>query len=816
MLRPVNLVLYVINYLLLGALTFSALTYSTLANAADYISHKRIGQQLQVTSNEGQVNITVLHNQAFEVLYQAQELPFPSFAKDPHLAGRYSANKLQFVEQPSQLILSTGHLTVVINKSPLRLSYYDKTRLLTTEESGFFAHKTIQGFRFKLAKGEKLMGTGERVLGMNRRGHRLPLYNRAHYAYGEESNQMNFSMPAIMSDRKYLLLFDNSANGWLDLGKSESDILQFEADGGRHSYIIFAGDTYPALIQSYVKVTGFQPLPPRWAFGNHASRFGYRSQKAVQDMVKQYQQEDIPLDSVILDLYWFGPDIQGHMGNLDWDLNTFPTPQKMISDLTNKGINTVLITEPFILTKAKKWEEALKAGVLATNVAGNKPRTYDFYFGNTGLIDVFNDKAQNWFGNIYKDLADQGVTGVWGDLGEPEVHPGDMLHTLSEHNNLVATADEVHNAYGHQWGKLVNQALTEHSPNKRQFMIMRAGFAGSQRYGLIPWTGDVSRSWDGLKAQVELSLQMGLTGMAYTHSDLGGFAGGEAFDQQLYVRWLQYGVFQPIYRPHGHDTIAPEPVFHDQKTKDIVREYIKLRYRLMPYQYTLAYQNATTGMPLMRPMFFGDENNAKLIDIKDQYLWGDSFLVKPVTDPDLTTVDVQLPQGNWVDYWRDTQYQGGQTMQFPLDLNTLPVLVKAGSIIPTVKAVNTTKDYSSKDLTLDYYFDPEVKTSNAQMYEDDGKSADSLATKRYELLDFVAQISGDKALSFSLSRNGKGYEGMPDERNVKLVIHHWHNKPSNVTFGGNVQSYSYDEHKKTLTIKVQWLHQPGEIKVINP
>ncbi|MCJ8273768.1 MAG: DUF4968 domain-containing protein, partial [Psychrosphaera sp.] len=308
---------------MLSASSFSALTYSTVANAADYISHKRQGQQLQVTTTEGQVNITALHSQAFEVLYQAQNPPFPSFAKDSRLTGKNDTSELQLVVQPNQLILSTGQLTVVINKSPLRLSYYDKTQLLTAEESGFFAHKTVQGFRFKLAEDEKLMGTGERVLGMNRRGHRLPLYNRAHYGYGEESAQMNFSIPAIMSDRKYLLLFDNSANGWLDLGKTESDILQFEANGGRHSYIIFAGDTYPALIHSYVKVTGFQPLPPRWAFGNHASRFGYRSQKAVEDMVKQYQQDDIPLDSVILDLYWFGPDIKGHMGNLDWDLNTF-------------------------------------------------------------------------------------------------------------------------------------------------------------------------------------------------------------------------------------------------------------------------------------------------------------------------------------------------------------------------------------------------------------------------------------------------------------------------------------------------------------
>jgi len=155
-------------------------------------------------------------------------------------------------------------------------------------------------------------------------------------------------------------------------------------------------------------------------------------------------------------------------------------------------------------------------------------------------------------------------------------------------------------------GKMVFDNQLKMSPDQRPFILMRSGFAGSQRYGMIPWTGDVSRSWGGLKPQVELSLQMSLLGMAYTHSDLGGFAGGEQFDQEMYIRWLQYGVFQPIYRPHAQDNIAPEVVFHDKRTQDILRKYIKLRYNLLPYNYTLAYQNSTTGMPLMRPLFLSN------------------------------------------------------------------------------------------------------------------------------------------------------------------------------------------------------------------
>ena len=166
---------------------------------------------------------------------------------------------------------------------------------------------------------------------MDRRGHRLPLYNRAHYGYETESIQMNYSLPAVMSNKQYMLLFDNSAKGWVDLAKSEQNVLQFEAVAGRNAYIVIAGDSYPKLIANFTDISGTQPMLPRWAFGNFASRFGYRTQQEVMDTVAKFKALNIPLDSIIIDLYWFGKDIQGHMGNLVWDkgclLYTSPSPR---------------------------------------------------------------------------------------------------------------------------------------------------------------------------------------------------------------------------------------------------------------------------------------------------------------------------------------------------------------------------------------------------------------------------------------------------------------------------------------------------------
>jgi len=808
------------------ALLFIQLFSFAWANNS-YISHQLSADSLVVTTEQGEVRLSGYSEQAIEVHYLTKNKDLAPLTKNaaklPSFAIKENAIKQAFTltNKNKTLEFSSEKLSAVITKTPFNISFYkvngQEKQLLVAEELGLFTgsakeekqeHK-VSGFRFNLTKNEKLLGGGERVLGMDRRSHRMPLYNRAHYGYETQSNQMNFSLPAVMSSNKYILLFDNSAKGWMDLGKSEKDVMQFEAVSGRMAYLVFSGDTYPELINNYVDVTGKQPMPPRWALGNYASRFGYRNEKEVRNTVNKFIELDFPLDALILDLYWFGKDIKGHMGNLDWDKEAFPTPSKMMNDIKEQGVNTVLITEPFVLTTSKKWADAEQSQALAKNDEG-KPKRFDFYFGNTGLVDVFNDKGKNWFNNIYKDLYQQGVAGWWGDLGEPEVHPTDTLHTLSDGN--IVNGDAIHNVYGHQWAKMVFENQLALTPNKRPFILMRSGFAGSQRYGMIPWTGDVNRSWGGLKPQVELSLQMGVLGMGYTHSDLGGFAGGEKFDKEMYIRWLQYGVFQPIYRPHAQDNIAPEVVFHDKETQDILRKFIKLRYNLLPYNYTLAYQNSTTGMPLMRPLFFEyeleNEVSRSLIDNAKSYLWGDAFLVTPVVDAGVKSVSVELPKGVWFDYFNGERYQSNQTIKLATNLETLPVLVRAGSFIPMIDDIQSTKNYDSSKLNMHYYADSSVTSANYQMYEDDGEMFQAIKQDSFELLSFTASQK-EQSLTIDLSHNNNTYKGMPNNREINLVIHNWQKQPNSVNITNQQElKANWDMNNKTLSISFSWQHEP--------
>ncbi|MCF6241582.1 MAG: DUF4968 domain-containing protein [Bacteroidales bacterium] len=709
-------------------------------------------------------------------------------------------------DNENELWYKTAGLKVKISKSPFKITYFYKNKELIAENKGYIHTDTAEILNFQITNNETLMGGGERVLGMNRRGNRLELYNRAHYGYTTHSSLMNYSMPVVVSSKKYIVHFDNPQKGFLDLDCKHNNELSFESIGGRKVYQIIAGDDWFDLMNQFTNLTGKQALPPRWIFGNFASRFGYHSQKETEETVNKFLQDSIPLDAVIIDIYWFGKTIKGEMGNLDWYTDSFPNPQKMINDFKEKNIKTILVTEPFILTTSKRWDEAVNKKVLCTDTLG-APFRFDFYFGNTGLIDIFKPKSRHWFWNIYKDLVNQGIGGWWGDLGEPEVHPHDLQH-------INGSADELHNVYGHSWAQLIAEGYKKDFPNVRPFILMRAGAVGSQRYGLIPWSGDVSRSWGGLVPQVEISLQMGLQGIGYMHSDLGGFAGGEHFDSELYIRWLQYGVFQPVFRPHAQEHIAPEPVFHDERTKKMAKQAILLRYALLPYNYTLAYENSTTGIPLMRPLFFIEENNDTLFKIADEYLWGDAFLVAPVTEKGQKSKNIYFPRGyNWFDFFTGKKYEGGKSDSINLVESHIPVFVRAGAFVPLVQAFQNTEVYNTENLQVHYYFDKDVLQTSYTMYDDDGKNPQALSSNKYELLTFAGKYYKN-ILKINISSNGGNYKGKPETRNINLLIHNLSKRPKFIKFSGKkYKNYVWDKKSKVLNISFAWKDNYREIKL---
>jgi len=695
-------------------------------------------------------------------------------------------------------------ISVSVTTSPFQISYTYKDKNLISEKQGYYksVHQPMdmvkdnivadstEKISFNLTKDEVLYGGGARALGMNRRGYRLPLFNRAHYGYETHSELMNYTLPIVLSSKQYLIHFDNAPVGYLDLDSKTDNTLTYETISGRKTYQVIAGDSWQDIIHNYTELTGKQPLPPRWVLGNFASRFGYHSQEETLKTIEDFRSENIPVDAIILDLYWFGKDITGHMGNLAFEKDSFPEPKKMIKNLKQQKVETVLITEPFILTTSNRWEEAVKEKALALDTLG-KPARYDFYFGNTGLVDVYKPEGYNWFKDIYKGLSDMGVNGFWGDLGEPEVHPNWVQHA-------TGSAPQVHNTYGHDWAKLVYEASLEDQPDRRPFVLMRAGYSGSQRYGLIPWSGDVNRTWGGLNRQVEIALQMGMQGLGYMHSDLGGFAGAN-LDDELYVRWLQYGVFQPIYRPHAQEEVPSEPVYRSKEAKTKAKKAIELRYQLLPYNYNLAFENNQTGMPLMRPLFF--EEPEKYTENDQTYLWGNDFLITPVIHQGQTDLEVHFPStDNWVDFYTNEKVEGGQKKTVKTNPDCIPTYVREGAFILMSQPIQSTKDYQADDLVLHYYHDKDIDESKRLYYNDDGTTFEAYEKGEYEVLEFETEIEG-KWLEIDFeAENGDNFDY--NTKQILLKVHNYQSKPRRIKVNGEKVDINYED--KILSIPVVW------------
>jgi oligosaccharide 4-alpha-D-glucosyltransferase len=689
--------------------------------------------------------------------------------------------------------LITPGITVTVEKQPFRISYAYKGRPLVAEKLGYARVNEMDSIEFALGGDEALYGAGARAVGMNRRGYRFKLYNRAHYGYGNKSELLNFTVPMALSSKKYAIHFDNPQVGYLDFDSRKDGTLRYEVIGGRKTYQVVAGDTWEDIMAGYTSLTGRQPLPPRWTFGNFASRFGYRSEAETRATVDQFIKEKIPLDAIVLDLYWFGKNVKGTMGNLDWDRDTFPTAEKMMADLAQKGVKTVVITEPFVLTTSRRWQEAVDNKVLATTTDG-APYTYDFYFGNTGLIDLYKPEARDWFWNIYKGLKNGGVGGWWGDLGEPEVHPSALRHA-------TGSADQVHNVYGHDWARLIAEGYAKDFPNERPFILMRAGYSGSQRFGLIPWSGDVSRGWGGLQSQMEISLQMGMQGLAYMHSDLGGFAGA-TLDDELYVRWLQYGVFQPVFRPHAQEDVPPEPVFREAATRALARDAIRLRYAMLPYNYTMAFDNSQTGMPLMRPMLFEEPDSNATPAISSTYLWGPDLLVAPVVEAGATRKEVYFPVkgSTWFDFYTDKPHRGGVTEVMATAADRIPVFVRAGAFIPMAKVVQSTRDYTTRHIDLHYYHDASVTSASGKLYDDDGETARAYEQGKYEIVRFTGKASAGKLEIGLQTETGKAFT--PVARGFALMVHNIATRPRAVSIGTRGVPFRWNAQRKLLEVSV--------------
>lgn len=642
-------------------------------------------------------------------------------------------------------------------------------------------------------------GAGERGYSFNLAGDTLVMFNKQNYGYtaGEERiKQMNITMPLFISSNGYAVVFDDFAAAKMVM--SDPIVYTTESASPVSYYFINGAGSLPDVTRELSALTGRQKLPPFWALGYITSKYGYRTQQETLGVVDTLKRAGYPLDGIVLDLYWYGKEED--MGRLAWDKAQWPDHKKMLSELKNRNVNTVIISQPYILRNGRgleNYNELAAKGMMVKDSTGG-PQEVKIWVGEGGMFDVSNPDTRAWMADRYKQLTLEGVDGWWGDLGEPEVHPESGIHA----NGL--TAREYHNLYGNDWSSIIADMFAKEFPDRRLMTMMRGGTTGLQRYSVYPWSTDVSRSWGGLQPQITIMLNSGLSGLGYMSHDVGGFAiDPEApYDPELYVRWLQLGTFSPILRTHAQATAEP---YNYPDQQNIILPLIKERYKWLPYNYTLAFENASQGQPLVRPLNFYSPGSHKFDDITDEYLWGRDVLVAPVTVQGATERRIVFPDGLWVDYNHPGRiYHGGDTITYPAPLEVLPLFVRAGAIIPQADyEMKSTEDYKTDSYTINYY--PYLGESSYTLFEDDRKSTSSLTDEAYSLIDFRADASIE-GINLTVSAKGT-YPGAPKSKKLTFKIYLVDGDPSSVTIDGRKLkrgAWKYDRTASMLTFTTDW------------
>lgn len=781
----------------------------TVLSPGTYLNHWVQGHRLTLTTTRGTQTLD-LFQQGLRVHYRSDTLPQDS---------SYAVLDSLAIPKNWSLQDSASYLTgdlqashrVIVFKNPLRLVLLRNQDTLFSESPGWeWTTGGIKG-QFALQPGEVWSGGGFRTQDFNLRGKRFNLYNQAQYGYGNGAMNLNISVPFWVSSRGYGLLLDNHRGGIADLGQSDPTRFTLEMEGGPARYWLVWGSSYQKILERLTGLTGRQELPPRWSLGYIQSRYGYQTENEARSVVTQMVQQDFPLSALVLDLYWFGTPAT--MGNLQWDYTRFPTPVSMMQNWRTQGIKTILITETYFTQTSTNYSAANTLGHFARSSSGQTYNLGGFWAGTSALLDLTKPAARSWFMDFYTPRINEGVEGWWCDLGEPESHPNDMVHA-------GGPARSIHNLYSLLWAEALHSKYKTLYPQQRLFNLIRSGYTGMQRYSTFPWTGDIQRSWSGLQAQIPAILGMGMSGIGYMHSDIGGFTGGGQNDE-LYARWQQFGAFQPIQRVHG-EGVPTEPFYYPVTIRNIVRDFAKIRMRLMPYNYTLAWENSTKGLPLMRPLIMhGDSLSTYLASVNDQYLWGNQFMVAPVLQSGQSSRQVVVPPGKWFDWWTDQPINGGSVITAQAPLNRMPLYVRGDAFVPMAPAVNSADRYLSDTLEFHYYPADSMQTASYTLFLDDGNNRQSLSTGQYKILELQGHHSLPSRASLSVTVTSQGsYVHEPALRNYQHIIHRtsfpsgtsvhiWRNQTLYPLYPASSLSnyrsrdsvYWYDSGTQTLSVK---------------
>ncbi len=636
----------------------------------------------------------------------------------------WEARQWRLTEEPDAVRISTSEIEVVIHRDPLLVEFRDAAThrpisadqrpMMFDPKSGAVAAAKKLGFD------EHFYGLGEKAAHLDKRRGRFSMWNRDTPAYGEGTDPIYQSIPFYLGWQDggaYGIFFDNSFRTEFDFGRSSQEYAAFSAEGGEMNYYFFYGPSIKKILGRYAELTGHMPMPPMWALGNQQCRWGYYPDTMAEEVVRRYRADDLPLDVLYLDI-----DYMDGYRVFTWDPRRFPDPSALTGKLLRQGVKVVTIVDPGV--KFDPGYSVFDQGLAKNYFLKRKDGSLfhgKVWPGDSVFVDYTLPEAARWWGDLHRAYTDRGVAGIWNDMNEPS----DFLDQAGKtHADVVSfdggantTLAQNRNVFALNEARATYEGLERLRPNQRPYVITRAGYAGIQRYSTM-WTGDNTSTWDALALSIPMFQTLGLSGEPFVGADAGGFIGRA--NAELLTRWYQVAFLTPFCRNHA-DIAAydHEPWRFGAFYEGIIRKYLKLRYRLLPFLYTTLEEAHRTGVPMFRPLLLNYQDDPNTLTIDDEFMLGDALLEAPILRPGETARLVYLPTGTWYDYWTGQRYSGGGVVRVEAPLETVPLFVRGGAILPTGPEMNYVGERPSDPLRFEIYPDADGRASGA-LYEDDG------------------------------------------------------------------------------------------------
>ena len=684
-------------------------------------------------------------------------------------------NHLEAVEQDDEYVITTSKLICHISKKDMRTKIFDvvDNMLLCEDELGFHWEESYEygGDIVKMSKlsqnSESYFGLGDKAVDINLKGKRFQNWVTDSYAYGKYTDPIYKAIPfyiGLHNKKSYGIFFDNTFRSYFDFCQERRNITSFWAQGGEMNYYFIYGPKVSDVVSNYTDLTGKpHQLPPLWALGYHQCKWSYYPESTVKEIAGKFRELKIPCDAIYLDI-----DYMEGFRCFTWNKDYFPDPKRMVKELADDGFKTIAIIDPGIKIDNDYpiFKEGLEKDYFCKRADGPYMKG-KVWPGECYFPDFTNPEVRDWWSNLFKELIEViGVKGVWNDMNEPAIMdvPGKTFPDDVRHNydGNFCSHRKAHNIYGMQMARATYQGLKKFCFPKRPFVITRSAYSGTQRY-TSTWTGDNVASWEHLSIANIQAQRMCMSGFSFVGSDIGGFA--EQPSGELYARWIQLGVFHPFCRTHSSgDHGEQEPWAFDNNVTNIVRKFIELRYQLLPYLYTAFWRYSDEGIPILKSLVLFDQDDTHTHYRNDEFIYGEKILICPILEPNSKGRRMYFPFGNWYNFWDDEIVKGGQELWVDADLDSMPIFIKEGAIIPKYPIQQYVGEKIIDELKLDVYF--KIGKEKSQVFEDDQDGYD-YRKGRFCLRNFTL-IGKAEELTILQFKTGK-FE--TDYQNMKIQFH---------------------------------------------